>query len=233
MTGAVLKSHSITLVYGQTGMGKTVWTRQHLAKQKRVLCLDPMGEYEGTQFEDLETLLNFALKYRTFYCCYPIVEDFGLLCQVAIAVGDCLLVAEESQRVVPARLTPPKAFEDVIYRGRPRILADGTKKTGVSALLISQRPTTLHIAARSQWSRLVTFRQTEPADANWIRTTSGHALPLETLEPLEYFDVSPGAWEKKVLDVPWKSAILPSRRSPTPTGDLQNASTNSHRREGT
>lgn len=192
-------NRTIDLVYGQTGMGKTVWTKQHLKKQKRVICLDPIEEYEGTRFEDLEKLLDFTEKYRSFYCCYSVVPDFGLLCQVALAVGNCVLVVEESQRVVPPRLNPPGAFEDVIYRGR---------HSQVSVILISQRPTTLHIAARSQWTRLISFRQTEPADANWIKQTSGFDLPLKDLGPLQYYDVSPGAYEKKELDVPWKSARM-------------------------
>lgn len=208
-----MMNRTITLVYGQTGMGKTVWTKQHLRGQKRIICLDPIEEYEGVRFEDLEKLLDYTETYRSFYCCYSVVPDFGLLCQVALAVRDCVLVVEESQRVVPPRMTPPGAFEDVIYRGR---------HSRVSVVLVSQRPTTLHIAARSQWTRLVSFRQTEPADYKWIENTAGFALDLAGLEPLHYFDVTPGAWAKKVLDVPWKSARIKApgdSRTPTMAPD--------------
>src|SRR5882672_2183136 len=193
----------IVLVYGMTGMGKTRWTRAFLRSQERVLVMDTQVEHDGILFNDLGDMIEHIMKYRTFRVRTEFVDDFPLLCSIAFAAGKCWLVIEETQRILPAsRMEPPAAFLDVIYRGRHK---------QVNVLMVSQRPSTVHISARSQWSRIVTFRQTEPADVDWITNVSGfQAINPLTLPPSTYYEITPGGWSKKILADTKKTLDKPS-----------------------
>lgn len=192
----------IILVYGMTGMGKTRWTRAFLKQQSRVLVMDTQVEHDGILFGDMGDMIEHVMRYRTFRARTEFVDDFSLLCSVAYAAGRCWLVIEETQRILPSsRMEPPASFLDVIYRGRHK---------QVNVLMVSQRPSTVHIAARSQWSRIITFRQTEPADVDWITNVSG----FQTINPLtlpqsHYYDITPNGWHKKCLDNTRKPARIP------------------------
>lgn len=203
-----VKDREITLVFGQTGQGKTAWTRRYLRAIRRAIIFDPMDEYEGIPFDSLEPMIEHIQRHGIFRVRWRWVESFSFLASVALAAGRCLLVVEEAQRVIPPGPVLPKEFEDVIYRGR---------HPEVSYLLVSQRPTTVHIAARSQWDRIVTFRQTEVADTRWLRNVSGFNLPFEELQRLEYFELTPHGSEKKALDFSSRSDRLDALlRTPAP-----------------
>jgi len=199
----------IILVYGMTGMGKSRWTRAFLRSQSRVFIMDTQVEHEGLLFDDLGDMIDHVMRYKAFRCRTEYVPDFPLLCSVAFAAGRCWLVVEEAQRVLPAsRKELPASFEDLVYRGRHK---------QVNLILVSQRPSTVHIAARSQWSRIITFKQTEPADVAWITSVSGvrDINPL-TLPQSVYYDIRPDHCEKKVLDdVRSRDATIPLEPEPS------------------
>jgi len=191
----------IILVYGMTGMGKTRWTRSFLKSQSRVFVMDTQVEHDGILFNDLGDMIEHVMTYRTFRVRTEFVPDFDMLCKIAYAAGRCWLVIEETQRILPAsRMEPPAAFLDIIYRGRHK---------QVNVLMVSQRPSTVHIAARSQWTRIITFRQTEPADVAWITNVSGFDVNPLTLPQSHYFDITPNGWQKKILDDVRKRPIIP------------------------
>ena len=181
----------IIVVVGKTGMGKTRWTRAYLKTQHRVILIDPMGEHAGVEFENTDDMIDYIKEYRVFRVRTENVSDFPMVCAIAYAARRCVLVVEESQRVLPAgNKELPSTFSDIVYRGRHR---------RVSLILISQRASTIHIAGRSQWTRLIIFNQTEPADVQWLLNTTGFDLDPANLPQSHYYDVRPGGFELKQL----------------------------------
>jgi len=198
------KQRDITLIYGKTGMGKSRLNRgagPHpglISKVRRLIVVDPMNEYPGVYFSDLARMCEFIAHYRTFKVRTDRIDQFPLLCEIACAAGDLLFVVEEAQRVLPASQAKlPPEFQNLVFRGR---------HWRVSLTLVSQRPSTVNVHARSQWNRIYTFNQTEPGDVQWLENTSGFDVPAATLRPLEYFAITPGAIEKKTLP------LLPGER---------------------
>ena len=189
------KTREIVLVFGKTGHGKTLWTRQYIKGLKRVIILDPLYEYDSAkQFDNLSDLVSHIRKYPIFRVSHGNVNNLPLLCDIATCIDGAALVIEEAQRVLPSRLTMPEEFEDIIYRGR---------HTGTSVILVAQRASTVNIAVRSQFNRMITFRQTEPKDVKWIEDASGYdiAQAITELDVFDYFEITPKGYEKKRLTV--------------------------------
>jgi hypothetical protein len=187
----------ITLVFGKTGMGKSRWTKAYLASQRRVICLDPMRDQEGILFDDLQELIAHVEKnqHASYRVRSEFADDFPVLCLLAQAAGQTTFVVEEAQRVVPSKLQGgmselPPAFEDLVYRGRHR---------DVSLCFVSQRPSTVNIVARSQWTRIICFQQSEGADVGWLEAATGFDVPAHELEPGEFYDITPRGINRLIL----------------------------------
>lgn len=189
----------VDLVVGKTGHGKTYWTQRYIRDHKRVIILDPMLEYDGEMFEDPQKLIDYIEDKRVYQVRMEYAEDAGNLAKIAMAAAgpcqhkgkpmphrgcrDVTLVIDEAGRALPSggkHIDP--AIEDVIYRGR---------HFHVTLVNVTQRASTLSIAARSQWTRLISFWQTEDADVKWVQSQAGEKLDLEHLRKLEYFDITP------------------------------------------
>jgi hypothetical protein len=199
-------SREIIVVVGKTGMGKTFWTRRYLARRRRVLIYDPMLEYEGELFTDMEQLIEHIRGRRFYQARVEFAKDVPALSMIAMAAGECqhrgrpmphrgctdvTLVIDEAARAVPSggfKIDP--AIEDVVFRGRHR---------HVTLVITTQRASTLSIAARSQWTRIISFWQTEPADVKFIESQAGRTLDLERLDELEYYEITPMGVRKKVI----------------------------------
>lgn len=183
-----------------TGMGKTRWSKRYLAPIQRQIILDIKAEHDGILFDDLGAMIDHIQNYATFKVRTYNPDDFEDLCKIAYAAGNCTLVIEEAEGVMPnSSQRPPNSFRDIIYRGRHE---------RVSVLLISQRPSSVHISARSQWNRIITFRQTEPADVTWIESVCGFEVDIRNLTQGEYLDITPWGYRKKSLDISGNSVIM-------------------------
>lgn len=197
------KKRDVVLVFGKTGMGKTEWTKGYVRTLPRVLALDPMLEYDSFQsFDDMTELVDHVKKYRTWKVRTEFAPDFDLLTRTAWAVQDperpyfsphgATLLIEEAARVIPPGLFKmPQAFVDIIYRGRHRL---------ISVVIVSQRAHTVHIMPRSQWTRMIVFKQSEAQDVTWIRNVTGFNLDARELGKLEYFDVTPSGWKRRRIN---------------------------------
>jgi len=210
---AMALERDIIIVTGTPGMGKSRWTRQFLRTltKPRVLIMDTMIEHDGILFDDMGELIEHIERYPTFRVRTQSVPDFELLCKIAYAAGLCWFAIEETQRILPSsRMELPPAFLDIIYRGRHR---------RVNLLMVSQRPSTVHIAARAMWNRIISFRQTEPADVSWLTNVTGFDLDPLTLPQSYYYDITPTGYQKKVLDDIRKSdSILDDEAETVPIG---------------
>lgn len=197
----------VILVVGKTGHGKTFWTRRYIAHRRRVIILDPMLEYEGLLINDLDDMVSHIEKNRMYQVRNEFATDAGDLAKIAMAAGECVkrgkpmphpgctdvcLVIDEAGRAIPSRTLVDPAIEDVIYRGRHQ---------HVTLVNVTQRASTLSIAARSQWTRLISFWQTEDADVKWIQNQAGSKIDVENLRPLEYFDITPLGIKRRSINL--------------------------------
>ena len=184
------KQREIVLVLGKTGTGKSTYMMHHVAAEPRTLILDPLGEYPGVEYEDVLDMLDDCAGQERFRARTESVLDLDDLARIAFALKNVSLVVDEAQRSMPqsGRDLPP-AVEDIIYRGR---------HANVSLYLVAQRPTTVHIAPRSQWTRIISFNQSEVSDVSWIESTSGYSLDrIRTLSVGEYIEITPSGFEFK------------------------------------
>jgi DNA helicase HerA-like ATPase len=185
----------ITLVFGQTGTGKSQYTKRIIKQTKRVMVIDPQDEYEKIQHLDTEGEIKAYLEKnpKVFRVGVSDLRLFDACSDIISLCPESLFVIEESQRIIPPRAVLPESFEDLIYRGR---------HSGTSIHLVAQRPTTVDIAVRSQFHKLITFRQTESRDIDWILDVSGYELEEEIkhLEVMEYLEINREGYEKKRLE---------------------------------
>lgn len=184
------KKREILLVVGKTGTGKSYWMKDYVSQLKRVIILDPMDEYPGILYEDIEDVMDAIDGKETFRVRTANLPDLPDLCKIAMACTDVHLVVEEAQRAIPpSGKELPEDLKDVIFRGRHH---------AVSLCMVSQRPSKIHIDPRSQWTRIVTFAQNESVDVDWMEQTSGFDIgDLRHLGIGHYLEITPGTLERR------------------------------------
>lgn len=178
----------VILVFGKTGSGKTEWTRHYLANCHRVIIADADQKgYPAIHFETLDDLVAYAEKnsqprnfFRVSYT--PYEHEFPIFLDLARIISPVHLVLEEADRLPD----PGDCFEyqEIIVRGR---------HTGTSLIAVSLYPYLMPKMLRSQATRIIAFRQHEPADIDWLRRVMGDdAHRLSNLGDHEFFDWTPG-----------------------------------------
>lgn len=192
------KQRDVTFVCGVTGAGKSYFTRRMILKYPRVILVSPIEadeqEYDGIQCDSLTELLTRLDEYRNkkrkfWYLKLSDLSDFDMLCAAVYEMGDCTLVIEEAQRIIPSKCLLGDSFKDILYRGRHKL---------INVIVISQRASTVSIEFRSQWRRIVSFRQSEPSDVRWLMQSTGYE-ELEKVNALPdraYFDITPHSFER-------------------------------------
>jgi len=199
----------LLLNFGKTGMGKSNYMKGFLETLPRTIILDPLGEYQAREFEDVRGMIDFLESenvkgdpekpFRIKTCN---LLDLEAVCEICAdgdkkndpnAMRNVTLVIEEAQRCLPpSRIEIPDALQRIIFLGR---------HFGRSLAIAAQRPSIVHIAARSQWTRIVTFNLTETGDVGWLKSTSGYDIENENdirkLPVGDYFEITPGSFERK------------------------------------
>lgn len=183
----------ISLVFGKTGMGKSNWLKVYLADLKRVIILDPLDEYPALEFTDPEAMLEYVSGRKEFKVKSCNILDLDIIGEIVDSLEDVTFIIEEAQRCLPASGQGlPDSMQRIIFLGR---------HFGRSLLIAAQRPSIVHIAARSQWTRIISFNITETTDVKWLKDQSGYPLDVDPdirkLPVGEYFEITPGTLEVK------------------------------------
>lgn len=179
----------VVLVLGKTGSGKTTWAKNFIRGLSRVIILDAgFGDYEAEECPDLHTLIEKVEKAsnngRGFfrYSYTPRANESAFIFDLARLVGPCWVVIEEADRLGDARFMPE--YDEVISRGR---------HYGVSLLAISLYPYKLPSDLRRQATRLISFRQHEPRDIDYLYDVIGEDVSrLPELPQYHYLDWKAG-----------------------------------------
>lgn len=190
----------VTLICGMAQQGKTTRARALLEREAtRAICLDVVRSKAlagiplswGSKAELAEYLVGPKSGGRWIGCLRSAVfADYVWVLQAAPYLRHCTLLIDEALTFA----TAPESIEPFTYIARMNAhFGDGL---GVPVLLTAQRPLDLPPDIRSQVTRIVSFRQREPRDLQWL---AGFASPefaaaiaeLPVHESLEFPPSSP------------------------------------------
>jgi hypothetical protein len=169
----------VVMVLGKTGTGKSVLTKSLIENCRRVLILDPMGEYGGTVFFEFNSLANFfESEPKVFRCVLrpSEEEDAEFLFRIARTIGNLTLVVDEAEIYINPQ-SMPDSFRWLIQFGRHR---------GVSLVCVGRRAPELNIYLRAQQTSIISFAQTEPRDIDHLEAYGFNRDSVENLEGHEF-----------------------------------------------
>jgi hypothetical protein len=127
-------------------------------------------------FTDLCYKVYRSSFFRVSYT--PLIFEIPCIFDLARVIRNMSLVLEECDRFDDPRFF--QEYDEIISRGR---------HYGVSIIAISLYPSKIPAMLRRQATRLISFRQHEPADIQYIGEVVGeHALQLPDLEDFSYLD---------------------------------------------
>lgn len=181
-----MNARDFIIVVGNQQCGKSVWAKLYAASKKRLLVFDPMASYANVDFvtppdEFMNDLV--ARRLNEFRFGTPWVEELPMFANAAAAAGECALLIEESSLCFDRGEKIPEWLRHHVFMGT---------HIGVDRIFIAQRAASIPIDVRSQASRIVTFRQTEPADVKAACERMGREYmdELPALEKLHCLDWS-------------------------------------------
>jgi DNA helicase HerA-like ATPase len=156
--------NKIVVILGRKGSGKSTLAREVVAKLPRVVVLDPLEEYQGLRCRSIGALVSFMEeahdrpRFRVVCTFGEDVDDYGIALDVCRAVGNLWVVVEEVNFFVDC-WTRDKPFMDLVRFGR---------HDRVSMLLVAQRAAEIPKLYTSQSDVIVSFRQSEPRDLDYL-----------------------------------------------------------------
>lgn len=174
------------IVVGNQGHGKSVWSKSYAESKTRLLVYDPLQSYRvdfGTDPEQwVEPTVSGTNQEFRYGSGFPF--ELEMLGNCAYAAGNCTFIVEECALIF-------RRGEELHDWAKPLVFMGRIQR--VSLVLIAQRASKIPMDIRSQASRLVTFRQTEPSDVSALIDRIGEAgEAIPELPPLECIDWNNG-----------------------------------------
>lgn len=148
--------------------------KRRLSLQRRSVLVDTIGEdtYKDHQqvksFVELCDILiknpaSFRIAYHPEDTSLSLEEDFERVCQAVLACRNVTFAVEEIS-VYCNSSKMPTPLQHIVARGRHR---------DISFFCTSQRASMVHPLIRSQSHEIITFRQIEPRDIEWLKAVMG------------------------------------------------------------
>jgi DNA helicase HerA-like ATPase len=180
---------------GRKGSGKTSLARWLARDMKRVVILDPLEEYaadmRARSLGDLVDALERSHRKRRFSiaCTFESMDEYGDALDLCRDVGDLWIVVEELNFFVDC-WSRDEPYLDLIRFGR---------HDGVSIVMVAQRAAEIPKLFTSQSDAIVSFRQTEPRDLDYL-SKIGHvgdegARAIAVLPQLDHRPATPAELE--------------------------------------
>lgn len=166
------------LVTGNQRQGKSVWAKSYARTLERLLVSDPTMSYANVDYQTspdewLENLIERRLEKFRFGTYYA--EELPAFAYASFAAGNCTLIIEECALIF-------RRGEELHDWAKPLVFMGG--HSHVDLILIAQRASNIPISIRSQANRIVSFKQSEPADVDALADRIGKSI-AETLPALE------------------------------------------------
>jgi DNA helicase HerA-like ATPase len=171
-----MASNFVISVLGHKGSGKSTLVKEIVEEHPRVITFDTMGEYDNAieTFPEAVRELGKLEHARRFKIAIRLPEDEDALeaMEVAYELTGTLVVFEETSFYCSPSYLPTILKKFVRY-GRHR---------EISQIYVSRRPAEIHRDLTAQSDLIVSFRQHEPADVDYLRKLMGpEADKLPTL----------------------------------------------------
>ena len=151
----------VILILGQTGSGKSFLTAKIRQKAKRLLTLDPKGEYSGQVFYDFVTLATFISDKNLWdkgnfnaVARFRSQIDERSFFRMANTMSNFLLCIDEAEIYLDPRKSDEHFMEMVRY-GRHQ---------NISILAVARRIPEISIDFRAMATNIISFKQIEPGD---------------------------------------------------------------------
>lgn len=174
----------LIIVVGNQGCGKSVWSKEYTRTSARLFVSDPLGSFPNVDFVSdpadwwpkIESGELKAFRFGTY-----IKEELPFFGHAAYATGDCTLVIEECALMFQRGADLDEWAKRLVFMGR---------HASVNLLLVAQRAVKIPLDVRSQATRIVTFRQTDPNDVDAIEEVigRGHEDEIRSLPELHCVD---------------------------------------------
>lgn len=170
----------VTLIFGRTGAGKSTMARKLSGKERRILILDPLGEFSGTVFHDFDTFAAYMAERLD-----P-SHDFRIVCRFSEDVDveyffilarqiRCFTLCIDEAEIY---LDPRSMNEDFLW-----IIRYGRHKE-ISLIAVARRVPELSVDLRAQASTIITFLQSEPRD---LKNLEGYGFNPDRVRSLPLF----------------------------------------------
>lgn len=201
-----MKTREVVLITGKTGSGKSTLFRKMLSDTKRLIIFDTISEYQelappfpAARIKSLHLLYECLAKnhQKNFRIVFD-PEDPEQV--ITLNNGNQITIFEEACKLIYTHL------DDVIV-GIEEIsnFMTGTKvpeylrkivrfgrHSSISIYATTQRPADVHPLIRAQMTKLISFKQHEPRDIDWLKQVIGESA-------LELKDLKQFTWGKPIV----------------------------------
>lgn len=156
----------MVLIFGKTGSGKSYLAKRILEPETRLIVFDPKEEYSGLVVETFgEFLYYFEDEPRENFrivCRFRDAEDYDRAATACFALKNLTLVLEECELFLSSYdLNSTLPINQIISHGR---------HDRISVVAIGRRPSEIPVRIRAQCTSIVTFKQTEPRDLQFLQS---------------------------------------------------------------
>tara|TARA_Y100000310_G_scaffold330469_1_gene402161 strand:+ start:621 stop:1268 length:648 start_codon:yes stop_codon:yes gene_type:complete len=213
-------NNDIILILGKKGSGKSFFTKKALDNFPNVIIIDVLNEYEnGTIIYTSKDFVDFIKQHgnKNFRIILKELDDekindyFYLIKELR----NVSVVAEEVDFYYPAT-NPNVNFVELVKYGR---------HYGINIIGITRRPFECSNFLRSQADLIVSFRQHEPRDIEWLMKRSPDFEKVSDLPDYEFIATGETDLLKKYWNIDYKEGKeVEEIPEETSEKDIQNSS---------
>lgn len=172
-------SRQVVEIFGKSQSGKSYLLNDLLYDKgnERSVIFDPKNEIDATLRTNNLNKLYHHCKDGVFF--RVVVSDpllFPALCAMVTTMRHVTFAIDEIQMVAGNKKALDQALQNLVFVGT---------KQRISLYITTQRPMKLHSDIRSQYTRMIVFNQTEPADRKWIADAAGERALFDEVQKLK------------------------------------------------
>jgi hypothetical protein len=179
-------TNRITLILGQTGSGKTTLAKKLTETEPRLLILDHTNlEYRnGIILKSLSDLTDYTKKMQPekfrLILRFSDDDEVAAALEYAWELGDLTVLAEEVDTICsPYQID--EALEKMVKYGRHR---------NIQLVAVSRRPAEVNRLLSAMAGEIISFRQTEAVDLEYLKKRGFNDEELRNLERFQYLTVN-------------------------------------------
>lgn len=147
------------------GEGKTTLARRFVKHRAQpCIIVDPLSQFDGRRFFDARTLLDYILQGGGLSISSPLIatiyepEDFSIICKVALAYKNIMLVVDEVD-LFDSPFSSDPSFKRIIHLGR---------HYKIELITTSRRPANISRDITSQTAEFYIYKVTEKRDLDYF-----------------------------------------------------------------